>query len=73
MSLPKSVELRKNDEELPEEEFEDLKISDEDLLLMPAELPEQLMLEMPRIDEENISLMPITEFGKESLAMRAKC
>jgi flagellar M-ring protein FliF len=71
MSLPKSVELRKNDEELPEEEFEDLKISDEDLLLMPAELPEQLMLEMPRIDEENIALMPITEFGKESLAMRA--
>lgn len=71
MSLPKSVELKKEEEEAPEEEFEDLKISGDDLLLMPAALPEQLMLEMPNVGEENIALIPEPELGKEALAMRA--
>lgn len=71
MSLPKSVELKKEEEEVPEEEFEDLKISGEDLLLMPAALPEQLMLEMPNVGEENVALIPEAELGKEALAMRA--
>ena len=71
MSLPKSVELKKEEEEVPDEEFEDLKISGEDLLLMPAALPEQLMLEMPSLGEGNEALIPEAEFGKEQLAMRA--
>lgn len=71
MSLPKSVELKKDEDEIPDEEFEDLKISGEDLLLMPAALPEQLMLEMPSLGEGNEALIPEAEFGKDQLAMRA--
>ena len=71
MSLPKSVELKKEEDEIPDEEFEDLKISGEDLLLMPAALPEQLMLEMPSLGEGNEALIPEAEFGKDQLAMRA--
>ena len=67
MNLPKSVELKRDEEEGHEMEFEDLKISDEDLLLMPAALPEQLMLGVPNLGEENTPELPLSELGKESL------
>jgi len=67
MNLPKSVELRRDEEEGREMEFEDLKLSDEDLLLMPAALPEQLMLGVPNVGEENTPELSLSELGQESL------
>lgn len=52
MALPKSVAIEEEaeEEELEEEEdeLEDIDFGDEDLLLMPAELPEQLLLDGER-------------------------
>ncbi len=67
MNLPKSVELRRDEEVGREMEFEDLKLSDEDLLLMPAALPEQLMLGVPNVGEENTPELSLSELGQESL------
>ena len=48
LNLPKKAEVDEDeleDEEEPEEELEELDLDEEDLLLMPSELPEQLLLE----------------------------
>jgi flagellar biosynthesis/type III secretory pathway M-ring protein FliF/YscJ len=67
MNLPKSVELKRDEEVGREMEFEDLKLSDEDLLLMPAALPEQLMLGVPNVGEDNTPELSLSELGQESL------
>lgn len=72
MGLPTKVVLDEYDiEEEKEEELEELELDDDELLLLPAELPEQLLLEgdspiaEPEIEEEIESEL---ELEKESLS-----
>lgn len=55
------------EEEEPEEQLEDFSLDEEDLLLLPAELPEQVLLEGETKEEE-----PIIEEETESLEEMAK-
>ena len=73
MGLPEHAEV---DEDLePDEELEDIEIPEDDMLLLPAELPEQLLLEGER-DDDDFGETALDESGKpldkEALAQRAK-
>jgi flagellar M-ring protein FliF len=60
------------EEEEPEEQLEDLKLDEEDLLLLPAELPEQLLLEGEIREEEPQELVEETDMQElEALAKSA--
>ncbi len=77
LSLPKSVAISKEEleepEEEPEEDISDFNLNQEEFLMLPNELPEQLMLEStPSEEESNLTLTPVSELDKESLAARAK-
>lgn len=78
LSLPKSVPLDKQaiqeeeEEEEPEEELTDLGIDQDELLLLPAELPEQLMLESMPSEEDQYALASETELDQEALAAKAR-
>ncbi len=83
MSLPAKVTIDRDlipeeeeagEEEEMEEGLEDLQLDEEDLLLLPAELPEQLLLEgqMPLEEEEAVELGEGERFDKGILADRAK-
>ncbi len=47
-NLPDKIELEEEEEE---EDLEEIQLDDEELLLMPAELPEQLLLESEKADK----------------------
>jgi flagellar M-ring protein FliF len=51
-ALPEKVKIEEEEEEedVEEEELEEIEFDDDDLLLLPAELPEQLLLEGERSD-----------------------
>lgn len=78
LALPKSVPLDKEsvkeeeEEEEPEEELTDLGIDQDELLLLPAELPEQLMLESMQQDEDQYALASEAELDQEALAAKAR-
>lgn len=79
LELPQSVPLDKEaikeeeeEEEEPEEELADLGIDQDDLLLLPAELPEQLMLESVPVEEDKYALATEAELDQESLAAKAR-
>ena len=60
------------EEEEPEEQLEDLKLDEEDLLLLPAELPEQVLLEGEIREEEPQQLEEETDMQElEALAKSA--
>jgi flagellar M-ring protein FliF len=75
-ALPEKVEvdeLTEEEEEEEEEELEELDL-DEDLLLLPAELPEQLLLEGEKAEKELDKSLDEEEttIDKDVLAERAK-
>lgn len=78
LSLPKSVALDKQaiqeeeEEEEPEEELTDLGIDQDELLLLPTELPEQLMLESMPSEEDQYALASEAELDQEALAAKAR-
>lgn len=77
LSLPQNVPLDKDvlkeeEEEEPEEELTDLGIDHDELLLLPAELPEQLMLESLPTDEDQYALSSEAELDQEALAAKAR-
>jgi len=74
LSLPEAVKIEEEEapEEIEEEELEEIMIDDEDLMLVPAELPEQLLLEGEKEAQEYKEAIEEEEFDKESLATRAK-
>ncbi|MCX8054922.1 MAG: flagellar basal-body MS-ring/collar protein FliF [Ignavibacteria bacterium] len=60
------------EEEEPEEQLEDLKLDEEDLLLLPAELPEQVLLEGEIREEEPQEIEEETDMQElEALAKSA--
>ena len=52
-SLPEKAEVEDDIAEEREEELEELEFDEDELLLLPAELPEQLLLEGDRIEKES--------------------
>jgi len=79
LSLPQTVPLEKEalkeeeeEEEEPEEELTDLGIDQDELLLLPAELPEQLMLESTPQEEDHYALASAEELDQEALAAKAR-
>lgn len=72
--MPEAVKIEEEEapEEIEEEELEEIMIDDEDLMLVPAELPEQLLLEGEKEAQEYKEAIEEEEFDKESLATRAK-
>lgn len=82
LELPRkpSMELTKEDfeddeeEEQPIEDLEDLELDEDDLLLLPAELPEQLLLEGESLEDDEPEQIEGSSEGlrKEDLAERAK-
>ncbi len=60
-ALPEHIKLDEEEEEdVEEEELEEIEFDDDDLLLLPAELPEQLLLEGERLDSD------MEEFDEDS-------
>lgn len=76
LSLPEKVKISEDDvedDEDEEEELEDLDLDDEDLLLLPAELPETLLLEGEReSDDDDEQVFGHEDETEESLAARAR-
>ncbi len=78
LSLPKTVALDKavveeEEEEEPEEDLVDLGFDNEDMLLLPADIPEQLMLEStPSDQDEQFALSQEADFDSASLAAKAR-
>ncbi len=80
MYLPQKVSVEdepEEEEEEEEEEVEDLDFDDEEMLLLPAELPEQLLLEGEKLEEqldENSILDDETglSLDQDALAKRAR-
>ncbi|MEJ5244438.1 MAG: flagellar basal-body MS-ring/collar protein FliF [Bacteroidota bacterium] len=65
-------EVSIEEEEEPEEQLEDLKLDEEDLLLLPAELPEQVLLEGEIREEEPQEIEEETDMQElEALAKSA--
>lgn len=76
MELPQKIDI-KDEEEEPEEEteLEDLDIDQSDLLLMPSELPEQLLLEGDSESkgmESEINMLEEAPLDQRTLAERAR-
>jgi flagellar M-ring protein FliF len=76
MELPDKIEL-KDDEEIDDEDdkLEDIDIDEDDLLLLPAELPEQFLLEGDRQEqelEENPELMDKSSYSGADLMTKAR-
>jgi flagellar M-ring protein FliF len=74
MGLPDKVEVEDDEEKQEEEEeLEEIILDDEDMLLLPAELPEQLLLEGDRVDPDidDFDAIESEGFDKELLAGRA--
>lgn len=76
LSLPENVAIAKEEveeEEEPEEDLSDFQMNEDELLLLPGELPEQLMLEStPSEEEHGISFAPEAELDEKSLAAKAR-
>lgn len=76
LSLPESVALAKEEieeEEEPEEDLSDFHMNEDELLLLPGELPEQLMLEAtPTEEESSYAFSPEGELDEKSLAAKAR-
>jgi flagellar M-ring protein FliF len=76
LSLPENVAIAKEEveeEEEPEEDLSDFQTNEDELLLLPGELPEQLMLEStPSEEEHGISFAPEAELDEKSLAAKAR-
>jgi len=76
LSLPENVAIAKEEveeEEEPEEDLSDFQMNEDELLLLPGELPEQLMLETtPSEEEHGISFAPEEELDEKSLAAKAR-
>jgi flagellar M-ring protein FliF len=78
LSLPQTVALDKSaaeeeEEEEPEEDLVDLGFDNEDMLLLPADIPEQLMLESTSSDQdEQFALSQEADFDSASLAAKAR-
>jgi flagellar M-ring protein FliF len=77
MNLPEHVKIDEKEEEEEEEEeiLEELQIDDDDLLLLPAELPDQLLLEGEReggMDFYDGEESEDEEYDKDMLASRAR-
>jgi flagellar M-ring protein FliF len=78
LSLPQTVALDKSaaedeEEEEPEEDLVDLGFDNEDMLLLPADIPEQLMLEStPSDQDEQFALSQEADFDSASLAAKAR-
>lgn len=80
LELPKKLELDKSaldddvvEEDEDEEEVEELDLDEDDLLLLPAELPEQLLLEGEKDDEAALDEeMDQDGYDDDSLASRAR-
>jgi flagellar M-ring protein FliF len=75
LSLPEKVKITEDDledEEDEEEELEELDLDEDDLLLLPAELPETLLLEGDRDEEEPEDLLESGEEDADSLAAKAR-
>ncbi len=72
MPLDKEAVQEEEEEEEPEEELTDLGIDQDELLLLPAELPEQLMLESMQQDEDQYALASEAELDQEALAAKAR-
>jgi flagellar M-ring protein FliF len=76
MELPNKIEI-KDDEEVEEEDdkLEDINIDEDELLLMPAELPEQFLLEGDRQEqylEENPELLDRSGYESTEFLSKAK-
>ncbi len=75
LGLPEKVYVEEEEEkaEEPEEALDEIMLEDDDLKILPAELPEQLLLEgeKPEEEEEEISEAE-EELDKEALAARAR-
>ncbi len=75
LSLPEKVEIEEEEEAAEEEEEpEEILLDEEDLSLLPAELPDQLLVEgeRPELITEGEPLEEEEGFDKESLAARAE-
>jgi flagellar M-ring protein FliF len=75
LGLPEHVEIDEDElEEEEEEELEELEFDEDDLMLLPAELPDQLLLEGERMDREEGGPFEGDEEGldQDALARRAK-
>ncbi|MCX6153002.1 MAG: flagellar basal-body MS-ring/collar protein FliF [Candidatus Kapabacteria bacterium] len=72
-SLPEHVHIDEEDHEEVEEELEEIDLGEDDLMLLPAELPEQLLLEGMREERESEEAAEFTDgFDKASLAEQAR-
>lgn len=75
LSLPEKVNITEDDledEDDEEEELEELDLDEDDLLLLPAELPETLLLEGDKDEEEPEDLLEGGEEDEDSLAAKAR-
>lgn len=76
LELPHTVDVKEEEEEIEEDEkLEDLDIDQSELLLLPAELPEQLLLEADTESkeiEERPELMEEVAYDKRTLAEKAR-
>jgi len=76
MSLPDKVDIKDDDLEEEEEQpdLEELDFDDSDFMLLPADLPDQLLLEGDRSDkqlQDALELEGDSEFDKDALARAA--
>jgi len=75
LGLPEHIEIDDDDlADEEEEELEELEFDEDDLMLLPAELPDQLLLEGERMDREDGLSLGIDEesLDQDTLARRAK-
>ncbi len=75
LGLPEHVEIDEDElEEEEEEELEELEFDEDDLMLLPAELPDQLLLEGERMDrDEDMSIgEDEDELDRDALARKAR-
>ena len=74
LGLPEHVEVDEEELEEEEEELEELEFDEDDLMLLPAELPDQLLLEGEKMDRDEVMPEGEEEEGLDSdaLASRAK-
>jgi len=70
LMLPAKIQVDEEEEEqeAEEEELEEIEFDDDDLLLLPAELPEQLLLEGERLDSDMEALEEAEEDSEFDLA-----
>ena len=67
-ALPEHIKIDEEEEEEEEEELEEIEFDDDDLLLLPAELPEQLLLEGDRLESDVESFDEDSEDSEYDLA-----